>query len=387
MSIGLAYLASCGVVYANFLAVFMLGLQHNLHLSAQMSGTVASANLLGGALGSLVAAVGSVWLSSRRVTILSIIAVTSLDVVSVWASSAEQLLLLRALHGVAAGLLIGLAYRFIAGTTAPERALGISLVIQLAESALSLSVFPPLLPSVGLGILFLSMAILEALGLVIFMVLPIKVIIGAEEKHVVRQPGQMLSRFAVTACVALLLFQCSRFMTSGFSFNFGAYLNLSTFQVGRTLGIAGWMGGLGALTAALLGNRFTRSQVIVTAVLVRTVAFVALLACRESPVAYCLTLCIEEYFAFLALPFFFGVCLGVDRTGRLGTWSSFTSKMGLTFGPVVGGAILTTFGFPVLVCLAGVVGLCAMALVLPSARLSDYIEGCSGSFVGPSQNR
>jgi DHA1 family inner membrane transport protein len=138
----LTVLVSAGSLYLNFLAVIIDALQVGLGFSAFDAAMVGSANLYGGALGSLAAALLNRRINWRIAATIGIIALILFDLTSTLLHGLAPLLIVRFLHGIAGGLVLGAGFIVLSRTANPERTFGIMLMVQVAEAGLGLYVLP-----------------------------------------------------------------------------------------------------------------------------------------------------------------------------------------------------------------------------------------------------
>jgi MFS family permease len=383
--LALAFLASCGLVYANFMSVTIRGFQDALHFSPQIAGMITSANLIGGAIGALLAAIAGLRASRKSIAMMSLVGIAALDVATPLFRDAYTLIALRSVHGIVAGSLIGFTARLIALTVTPERATGLSLVIQTIEYAASVYLIPPLLPKIGAGLPYLIMAGIEAAGLVTIVALPIDRMLDAPPKaHHAVNSTRYLSRVAILACGAYSLYEFSRFLVLGFALDMAGAFALTPKVIATSWALAGWVMAGAGLTAAVIGVRFGRASTILSTMIVRTALCIAVLGTTGRPVAFAVAVCAMSFFSMLPLTYFWGTCLAIDKSGRLAVISSFVSNIGLGLGPAAGGFILNAWGFLPLWIVSTVLGFACAILAWWPARLTDLDAAAAMSKDAPA---
>ena len=166
----LALLATAGFFYVNIMPAIVSGLVDGLHFSARDAGRVGSANVYGAALGALSA----VWLAQhapwRRIAVVALLGLMSLDVLSLFVVTPAALTAVRFAHGLVGGTLVGTAFLVISRTRVPERTFGVLVFVQYGLGGLALLVLPYLVAVTGSRILFL---VLGGFSLVTLLLLPL----------------------------------------------------------------------------------------------------------------------------------------------------------------------------------------------------------------------
>ena len=84
----------------------------------------------------------------------------------------DLLLAVRSLHGLAGGLLVGVAYGVIARTAQVDRTFGILLFVQFGMGGLGVMFLPQLVPVYGTQALFIALALFGAISLAMLPFLP-----------------------------------------------------------------------------------------------------------------------------------------------------------------------------------------------------------------------
>ncbi|MGI4879994.1 MAG: hypothetical protein ACRYG4_21175 [Janthinobacterium lividum] len=372
IALGLGYLSCCGLVYANFITVTVQGYESVLHLSPQLAGTITSSNLIGGAVGTLLAVIAGNQASRKLTAVACLLGIVILDVLSPLVVAPYALIALRGLHGVLAGSMMGFTARLLAATSMPERAASLSLLLQASIYAVSVYVMPSLLAKMGMAAIFGSMAGLEAVGLLVIALIPVDQILAARTQNgQFTEARPKFSFVALLACGAYALYEFARFLIVGFAFNMADAFAIPIHFVGLTMAMAGGVSAVAALTAAIIGIRFGRATVILSVMALRTVFSLAIMATTGHQAAFAIIVCAQSFFSVLLLPYFWGTCLALDRSGRLAVATSFIGHIGLGMGPMIGGIIINGYGFVTLLIVSTLLGVVSAFLALMPARLTD----------------
>lgn len=370
-AISLGLLGTAGMFYVNLLPAIVSGLRDALGYTNAQAGYVGSANIYGAAVGAL----GAVWIVKRvawkRAEAFALTAMIVLDLISITVTSLPGLVMLRALHGLAGGVSVGVGLAVMARTRVPQRAYGAQFTLQVLLGGLGLMWLPALAARAGAHVLFLSLA---SLSLVTLLLLPWM----AEYPIVAHrstgpQSSATLPPLAATL-LALFLFQAANMALYAFIIPLGRDYGLETPFVSYTLGAADWVAALGSVAAMSLGLRFGRLRPLALAMLVTVPATAAFLRSDVGLVYIVANVATGVAWSFV-VPCLFGICAAVDGSGRSAALGGFVSKMGLASGPLLATFVVGSGHYGVLIC-ASVVALVLVSLAAawPAAVLDRGLE-------------
>lgn len=372
----LALLGSVAIMYANFMNVAILGMHERLALSLQTAGDISSLNLLGVAIGALAAGCLPGRLVGVKPAALCLTAMLACDVACSAPMPVVLLAALRALHGLAGGVVLAFCGAALGSTRAPQRIMGVGLAFQLAAASLASLYLPKFVMEHGLWPVFCMMALLESIALALL--LSYRELMehqGTAISALASTQAPRLSGAGVTALAALLLFQGARFMIVGYGFQIGHLFGYDKSSAGAIIGLASWMAGGGALAAAVMPARWGRIMPMLLASLANLAASVALIRWGAQPHVFALAMCAMALFTFIALPYQYGICFALDEDRRLGMWTGFASKTGLAAGPAFGAFFMLKFGlFPLLALSAGLVFLATLAAIGAALTVREAVE-------------
>lgn len=374
----LAFLAVAGPLYIDIMPVYVAGLRQGLGFTPQQAGLVASLNSYGATLGALLAIPAVTRLPWRRLAAGSALGLIAADLGSASLTGFPALCLLRGAHGVAAGLLVGLAYALMARSAAPDRAFGWLFVVHFALGGLGVMLGTALMGWSYRGI-FLVLAVCSALALAMVPLLPdFPAPPPRSPEAAPAIPGRV--RLLALALLGLFLFQTSNIGIGAFLIGIGQEQGHDLALLGGLIGLGLWLGAAGPLAILPLARRLGRAGMVLL-VLLLAAASKALLLAGEGRTLM-ISLAVPGLFLIMGagLSALFALCAGFDRSGRAAAMAGFASKLGLSVGPLLGGVLLP-LGWPVLV-LAGTVvmllaALCclaparALALPPPAGRLAE----------------
>lgn len=367
----LSFLATAGLFYVNVMPALIEGLMGGLGFSARTAGIVGSANVYGAAVGALLAAFVVRRLPWRPIAIGLLLALMAIDLISIAIVSAHTLIVVRAIHGLIGGTLVGFGFAVISRTERPERAFGMLLVVQFGLGGLGVMFLPRLAAHYGTAVLFLC---LVAFSLVTLLMVPWLAAYSHRstrdtERHAKSLQGNALP-FAL-ALLAVFLFQAANMALFSYIIGMARHFGLNPEFASTAVGTATWMGSAGSLLVIALSVRFGRMVPLTLALALTALGF-WILHYSASKSLYVLANCGTGITWAFVMPYLLGLCAEFDETGQAAAFAGFASKVGLATGPLAGALLLGESGrYDLLIDLSllAIVG-CAAAAFVP-ARLLD----------------
>lgn len=375
----LTVMTSTGAVYINFLPVIVEGLQTGVGFTALQAGFVGSANMYGGAAGSLVAALFAAKIQWKRTIAVTLVALATIDFLSMFVTDYSGLLAIRFVHGLVAGVLIGAGFIVISRTKAPDRAFGTMLLVQFAQSGAAIVVLPTLLETQGVWLMFAVMMAISAVTLLVLPLLPayepredqLAASLSAPKGFGSFPTGPLF----LAAFAGIFLCQMSRMAGGAYALGIGHFFGMTTQEVSDAVGVTTWIACLGALAPVLLGARFGRFHPILWTTVFGVLVTAALSLWGQINWVFWVTNALGGLFGLAGLPYYFGVCAALDPTGRSSTWTGFFSKVGLASGPAIGGIILDETHFQRLIWISLIIGVVsAIASGWPALKLDKAAQ-------------
>jgi hypothetical protein len=175
----------------------------------------------------------------------------------------------------------------------------------------------------------------------------------------------------VAALVSLFLFQAANMGLGAYVLGLARHNGLAAEFASSAVGIAAWMGVLGAALCVALGTRVGRFWPLLAGMLL-TIA--GTWAFHRSGVGsmYALANDVTSVVWAFAVPYMFGMCAQLDNNGQLTVLGGFCSKMGLATGPLLAGRLLVHDDYGLLINATLAVLIACAVFVLPSARRLDH---------------
>lgn len=371
----LSFLATAGIFYVNIMPALVSGLIDGLGFTQRQAGFVGSANVYGAAFGALAIVPLVSRIEWRRASWQLLLALIVLDALSLAVDAPWVLTALRALHGFAGGMLVGVAYSVIARTGAPDRAFGMLLLVQFGLGGLGVMMLPRLVPHFGTGVLFVALMAFSAVALAMLPFLSdYPRLPAAAPTEAASAPGSTAPRASqgrfLLALLALFLFQAANMGLFAYIIELGESAGLSNEFVSTSVGASTWIGTLGCLLVIVIGTKYGRAAPLAIGLAI-TLVGIWCLHHADRLALFFFANAITGITWSLVMPYLLGLASAFDRTGRSAALGGFASKLGLASGPFIGALLLRGDQYSLLINLSclGIL-LCAMA-ALPAARALD----------------
>ena len=367
----LAFLATAGIFYVNIMAALVDGLVTGLGFSNAEAGNVAAANVYGAAMGALVAVFIVKRIAWRPVACALLATLIAIDLSSMAIHAAQWLTAVRFMHGVAGGLLVGVGYSVMARLAVPDRAFGMLLVVQYGLGGLGVMWLPRLVPHFGAPILFAALATFSAVTAAMFPFIPNYPRRDSQrglERVGVRHPLMLV----IAALVSMFLFQAANMGLGAYVLGLARHAGLAASFASSAAGIGAWIGVLGAVLCVVLGTRAGRFWPLLVGMII-TLGGTWLFHHSDSKVVFAIANGLTAAVWAFVVPYIFGMCARLDRSGQVTVMGGFCSKMGLATGPLLAGRLLVHENYGLVINLTMAALLACALIVLMAARRVDRI--------------
>lgn len=367
-AIMLAFLATAGMFYVNIMAAIVDGLITGLGFSNAQAGNIAAANIYGAAIGALAAVFLIKRVAWRWAATLLLLILIAIDLASMAISSADLMLVVRLIHGMAGGMLVGLSYGVIARVDNPDRTFGVLLFVQFGLGGLGVMTLPRLVPLYGASVLFIALILFSLFTLVMLPFLdryPRKLPVADEGRESVKWLPLTLT------LAAIFLFQAANMGLLAYIIGLGIDYGLERNYVSTALGLATWVALLGPLVVIFVGVRYGRFLPLAIVMLL-TLAGTAAFLWSSHPAAYLLANCGTGITWGMVMAYLLGMAAQFDTAGRTAAAAGFVSKVGLASGPLVAGQMLAGgSNYTQLIYVAFVLLALSMIVMLVPAQILD----------------
>lgn len=263
----LSLLTTAGLYFILIMSAMVTGLIEGLSLSADTAGYIAAANGYGASVGAFLVIFAIKHISWRPVAAVLLIMLMGWDILSVFMTSADSLMIVRFLHGLTGGLLIGIGFSVIARTAVPDRVFGMLLFVQYGLGGVGLMFLPKLVPVFGMPVIFMTLA---AFSMATLAALPFLPDYPPKEKPAMGASGKakILLLPLSAALFSVFFFQAGNMGLAAYIIELGKSEGLTTDSISTTLGIANWIAMSGAALVYFIGVRFGRTGPVMVGLLI-----------------------------------------------------------------------------------------------------------------------
>jgi len=364
----LAVLTTAGILYANIGPVIVTGLAQRPEFSAETAGYVFSSNMYGTAVGGFGIIFLVRRLSWRRAAAVLLVLLMGADLLSAWISTASHLYVVRFVHGLTGGALIGVGLSVIARTTSPERTFALLIMIQLLLGGVGAAVLTPLLLEVGTGVVWLSLIGFTVLALVL---LPLLGAYPATQRSDVAETASGRAPWVPIgfALIALFVFQAGEMAAFVYVIELGMSYQLGEGFTSMVVAVSLWVGAPAALLVAWWSTRSGRLVPVVAGMFLTTLS-VMLLLVPEASVFLLANVCFGIFFG-ISFPYLVGVASEMDNDGQMAALAGFVSSLGLATGPAIGAALVGQGEYQLVVVFAVSALALSVGLIAYPARMLD----------------
>lgn len=368
----LAFLATAGLFYVNIMPALVDGLIQGAGFSNREAGMVGSSNVYGAALGALTAVFIVKWINWKRASYALLTGLICMDLLSMLVQRFEPLLAMRFAHGFIGGMLVGIGFSIIARTTEADRTFGYLLLVQFGLGGVGLMYLPPLVPTLGTGVLFGALILFSLVTLLMVPFLTDYPVDAVRKPAADAASGIQRLPLALSL-LATFLFQAGNMAVYAYVIGLGEAAGLSMSFISPTLAAAAWIGIAGSGLVIVLSTRYGRTVPLGAAILLTVVATWAL-HFSDVNLVYIVANCVVGITWAFGIPYLLGMCSEFDKSGQMAALGGFASKMGLASGPMVAALVVGTDNYALVVNLgAAALALSLTAALLPS-RLLDRMR-------------
>jgi predicted MFS family arabinose efflux permease len=370
----LAAITATGTLAIVLIPVIVDGLITGTGLPAQQAGMVVSCGAYGSTGGTVLALVANGRLPWRKLMATLLVIMLLADTISTRLGSFWSLLVVRALHGLAAGFLTAIGYSLISRTTARDRTFAFVFVTQSLIQGVALLLLPQLTVKHGAAPTFIFLVVANLTALIALKWVPEP---SQPCAHAGSRPSPQARRVRflclpatiIPVLMAVLLFQAFNNSLATYLFDIGRTQRLSSDLIGRQLAISIWLSLGGGLLAAWLHIRFGRMAPLAAGLVVAGLSAVALSTADGT--LYLVANCGLAVTWTFIITYLYGVGAALDPDGQATIAVTVMSKIGLASGPLVAALLLRGVDYNriILTAVIGLVGV--MVSILPVALRLD----------------
>lgn len=352
------YLGTIGAAVFIVQPGFVQGLVAFYGLSEQAAGYIASAEVWGIAVTTLLLALGGHQYNWQYILKGSLLLFVAGNLLSLGTGQPLWFAASRFITGLGSGGLVAITFTVIGLTRHCDRNFGFLIMGVLTYGAFGLWVMPAALEAVGMHGLIIGFALFGLSGWPFLQRLPAS---GKEHRQIEPDSvnlGVALRGFAIAAMFTYFFAQG---VIWAYLFLIGTNAGIGDQEVANGLMMSQFLGIAGAVVAALAGARYGRVLPLAVGVLGGALLLAALLD-TVSAIVYTVTVCAYNFAWNMSHPFLLGAMASFDAQGRVVVHAVAAQMVGLAVGPAFA-AILLTDGDYNRVVWAGII-LFAMAYLL-----------------------
>ncbi len=364
----LAILASTGILYANLAPVIVTGLVQTSIGSSETAGYVFSSNMYGTAIGGFAITFIIRRIEWRRTAFILLLLLISADVLSTFANNITSLYVIRFLHGITGGALIGVGMSVISRIRRPEVTYSLLIFLQLSIGGAGIAFLMPLIPTLGMSIVWASLLSFSVIALLLIPLLddyPIKTDSQETDEPTRRAPLLMI----MLTFLGLFLYQAGEMAAFAYVIEIGIEQLLDPDFVNLSVAMSLWIGGPAALIVAWWSTRSGRLLPITVGAIFTMISITFLLA-GESWTFMVANVGFGIFFS-LTIPYLLGIASELDNSGELAAFAGFTSSLGLATGPAISATILREGELTQVIYLSMGILVLSIASILVPARYLD----------------
>ena len=363
----LAFLATAGLFYVNIMPALVSGLIEGRGFSARDAGVIGSCNVYGAAVGAFIAIFLVKKLPWKAACSGLLLVLISLDFISMLLTAPVPMMLLRAVHGLTGGLLVGVAFAVMARCGQVHKAFGMLLLVQFGLGGLGVMLLPPLVPLYGSWVLFMALIAFSLTALLMLALLPAYPLLPLADSQ---SHAPVQYRPLLAAILAVFLFQAANMALYAYIIELGEQAGLSLSIISPALGVSAWLGLLGSVLVIWLSTRCGRALPVFISIIITALATYALHYSASASIFWLANLAVGVTWAF-SIAYLLGICAEFDQAGQMAALGGFASKMGLASGPLFAALVIDGGSYSGLINIAVVLLVVAAVVALYPCRTLD----------------
>ena len=375
--VALSFLGVIGNISPFILPIIIGALVDHVGMSIQDASYVASADMFGLGLGTLIWSKFILSANWRKFALLSALMLFTGNLLCAFSETLVTAAASRFLAGTGGGLMLVIGVSGLSNTKNPDRIVALYMLLVTAVASLVLYSFPYLIAATGAKGMFLTMAGFTGLALISSYFVPKKSVstnnISANDQE---NAGSIRSsnpvRWMAVCGVLTSFFGLSLFWV--YIERVGVAGGLITSQISSGLGTAQFFGVPGAIAAAVVATRFGRMFPVMLAMGLTLMASLIIPASPEFTlfvIAASSTIFAWNWF----YPYVVGVMVSLDATAKLVTYALVMMTLGKSLSPLVGSFFVTETDYSAAYWLCVISFAVSVVLFIPALRLTDSYLG------------
>jgi predicted MFS family arabinose efflux permease len=340
---------------------FVLGMVEYMGFSEKVAGNIASAEIWGVALTTLLLTVAAQSFNWRHVCLVSLLIMIIGNVASIFADTPLIFGIWRFVVGIGAGGLISLSFTIVGLTGKPDRNFGYLIMWVLVYGAVVLMVMPTAFQLIGMDGVIIFLALFAASGLVFVRFLPTS---GDEHVPIEEDAVNLSAGLKYIAVLAMFCYFLGQGVIWAYLFLIGITGGGTEQEIANGLTASQFFGIAAGFTAAVLGNKLGRSLPLTLGILGTFIPLFWLFG-NMGALVYAVVVCIYNYAWNITHPFLLAAMASFDRSGRLVSYAVAAQMLGLANGPWIAARVFTEGDFSNVIWLGIILFAVSLLLILP----------------------
>lgn len=359
-------LSVTGVLMFKVLPLMVGAAAESFSFGPQELGYIASSDLAGITLASMLAPLWARRIDWRRAAGIALSLVIVGNVVSAFINELTPLLATRLVTGIGEGMASSLALVILSDTRNPDRGFALAIAAPIFVGLLAFQALPPLVIRFGYPGVVLSLAVMAACFLLLTPLLPRRGRPAAATAGTHAPMTRGAARWVIAGLAGTTVYHVGLVAVWAFVERMGHSAGLAAAAVGNALGTAVIFGLAGSLIAAAVGARYGRLWPLLLAA-VGQCAALFLLGGAMSGMDLTTATALFQLLWLMSVPYQIAVIASADASGRFFVLALACQAAGVTLGPTLAGHLIEGNDYNAVRLLSGVCIACGTALMAPLA--------------------
>lgn len=340
---------------------FVQGLVSYYHFSEQDAGYVASAEMWGMAITTVLMSFIAGRVNWRHALFFSIAVIVLGNLASLAVESVTDFGLWRFVTGLGSGTLVSLSFTMIGLTNKPDRNFGLLIMAVLSYGAVGLWLMPSAFTLFGMRGVIVFFALFALSALPLLRLLPTS---GEEHMQIEADAVDLPCGLRALAVATMFIYFLGQGVVWAYLFLIGTNAGVAEQDVANGLMVSQFAGVAGAMAAAMVGKRFGRLSPISLGI-VAGILPLAFLFDEFGALMYTVVVCVYNFAWNMTHPYLLAAMASFDRGGRLVVHAIGGQMLGLAIGPALAALAIGEHDFSKVLLLGMGFFVLSWGLILP----------------------
>jgi len=369
-----AFASAYGVGLLALLALPFLisAVMHDLKLDEAQAGFLMSAEFIFTMISSLFVAPVMGRAPRRTMAIVGAFVAIAANIVSASIQDIYFLTMARCVAGAGAGLCLACGNACVSSAIDPDRVAGHMNILFVALMIGVMMGFSQTMTSYGLSGLYYATAITQAAMLLFIPFMPQRPPAHYAEHHAHGSGRSLFSAAALCMMVTMFLFSARDTMGWAFVERVGIKVGYDSEQLGVLFSLQAFVGLIGPLIAALIGQRFGLRAPVAIGIFGTGAVSLGYVLGEHSQAVYTMAVMLIATTYFYALAYLTALAAALDRHGRIAAAAGSFLTLGIAVGPAISGLLVAEGGYAYVGGgIAAIVVLTLLFALVPLASVRD----------------